>query len=275
MTPLRVVVAVPCHRDEPGVGVTVASLAKSAALVRDATVQIVVCINGHEPGRGPAADGLTRSSARFSVHLLDIASKPAAWNVLRSEPGDIHVFADADVVVSDGAIPALVDALRVPGVVASAGIQSHRGQGAVARVARVPHRLAWGGLLGTLYAVRSDSLPAAMPTVILDDAWLFGALGAQGRVVQVSEAVAHVQLPTRWRDLWRQRVRAERGKQQLRAMGVPLAEAPPGASIMTVWRAYPATEWPYVAALALVKLAAATRARFGEPTWDLADSTKR
>ena len=207
------------------------------------------------------------------MHLSDVASKPAAWNLLRAEPADIHVFADADITVNPGALPTLIRALDAPGVAAATGVQDHVGDGPVARTANVPHRLAWGGLLGTLYAAHTDALPDEMPEVILDDAWLFAAIGADW-VVQVREAVARVKLPTRWRDLWRQRVRAERGKAQLKKLDLPLAKSPTQASALRVWRAYPVAEWPYVAMLAGIKAAASVRGRFGPPTWDLAESTK-
>lgn len=272
---LHVLVGVPCHRDEPGVARTVESLTESAREVPDATVRIVVCINGEQPGDGPAATALGRSSVRVTSRTIEVASKPAAWNLLRDDAADIHVFADADITVNEAALPALVAALDAPGIVAATGTQAHEGKGLVARVARVPHRLAWGGILGTLYAARSEYLPPEMPAdLILDDAWVFGHLGAD-RVVQVPEAVATVHLPTRWRDLWRQRVRAERGKQQLKALGIELAARPAGARPIGVPRAYPPLEWPFVAILATVKAAAALRARFGEPKWGVASSTKQ
>jgi hypothetical protein len=215
-------------------------------------------------------------AAGATLRLLEVGSKPAAWNVLRHEPADVHVFADADVIVNAWALPALVDAVAAKGVVAAAAKQDHLGEGLVAHVALVPHRLEWGGLLGTLYAVRSDALPDAMPgEVLLDDAWLFAQLGAQGRLEQVPLATATVQLPTRWRDLWRQRVRAEAGKRQLRALGLPMAEPPrESTSIYRTLVAYPPREWPYVATLAVVKLAAALQARRGHPEWKLATTTK-
>ncbi|HVE94975.1 MAG TPA: glycosyltransferase family 2 protein [Acidimicrobiales bacterium] len=271
---LHVLVGVPCHRDEPGVARTVESLTASAGVVPDATVRIVVCLNGDQPGDGPAATALGRSSARVTTRTIDVASKPSAWNLLRDDAADIHVFSDADITVNPSALASLIAALETTDAVAATGAQAHEGKGLVARVARVPHRLQWGGLLGTLYAVRSDALPPEMPAdLILDDAWLFGQLGAD-RVLQVPEAVATVQLPTRWRDLWRQRVRAERGKQQLKALGIPLAAPPRGASAKSAWRAYPPTEWPFVLILAAVKATAALRAKFGQPKWDLAESTK-
>lgn len=271
----QIVIAIPCHRDEPGIGRTVASLEESAERLDDQW-RIVVCINGDDPGNGPAAAAMRDHKGHGMVRLLEVASKPAAWNALRDEPADIHVFVDADVVVNKWAIPALVDALAAPTVVGVAGKQAHEGEGVVARVAGIPHRLAWGGILGTLYAAKTEALPAEMPSdVLLDDAWLFAQLSAAGDVAQVPLAVATVQLPTRWRDLWRQRVRAEAGKQQMVALGLPMAEAPKEAtSIYRTLVAYPPREWPYVAALAGIKLAAARRARKGYSGWKLATSTK-
>ncbi|MEY2419714.1 MAG: hypothetical protein QOG90_2394 [Actinomycetota bacterium] len=269
----RVAVCVPCHRDEPGIARTIESLAASAARLEH-DWRLVVCVNGRDSAHSPAADAVRATDA--TLRLLDVGSKPAAWNVLRHEPADVYVFADADVLVNAWAIPALVDAVSAKGVVAAAAKQEHLGDGMVAHVALVPHRLEWGGLLGTLYAARGEALPEQMPTdVLLDDAWLFAQLGAAGRVEQVPLATATVQLPTRWRDLWRQRVRAEAGKQQMRALGLSLAE-PPGEtrSVYRTLVAYPPREWPFVAALAAVKLAAALRARRGHPEWKLATTTK-
>jgi hypothetical protein len=115
-----------------------------------------------------------------------------------------------------------------------------------------------------------------MPSaVLLDDAWLFSQLSSRGRLEQVPLATATVQLPTRWRDLWRQRVRAEAGKRQLRSMGLALAEPPrESTSVYRTLVAYPPREWPFVAALAAVKFAAALQARRGHPEWKLATTTK-
>ena len=273
----RIVIGVPCHRDEPSIGRTIESLAASAARLEGHEWRIVVCVNGAESARSPAASAVRAASGhRVTLRLLDIGSKPAAWNVLRHEPADVHVFADADVLVNSLAIPALVEAVSRNNVVGAAAKQDHLGDGLVAHVALVPHRLEWGGLLGTLYAARSDALPDEMPTeVLLDDAWLFAQLGAKGKLEQVPLATATVQLPTRWRDLWRQRVRAEAGKRQLRALGLPMAE-PPGEtkSVYRTLVAYPPAEWPYVGALAMVKAAAALQARRGHPEWKLATTTK-
>lgn len=275
MSDAQVVVCVPCHRDEPGIARTVASLAASAERLEQPW-RIVVCINGVDPGNGPAANAMRSDPGRASVRLLEVASKPAAWTALREEPADVHVFADADITVNKWAIPALVDGLNEPGVVGTAAKQEHLGDGPVARVARVPHRLNWGGLLGTLYAAKTSALPEAMPDgILLDDAWLFANLSEAGVVAPMPLAVATVQLPNRWRDLWRQRVRAEAGKQQMHALGLPLAAPPKEMSSMyRTLVAYPPGDWPSVAALAGIKYFAARRARKGYGEWKLATSTK-
>lgn len=275
---MRIVVAIPCHETEPAVAATVRSLAGSARglIAAGHDVRIVVCVNGADPARSPAAAALRDLDAGVALSVVELGepSKPAAWTRLRAEPADITVFADADIEVEPGALPALVAALADPSVRAAAGGQRHVvPRTAAGRVAAVPHRLEWGGLLGTLYAARTDALPAAMPPVLLDDAWLFGHLGGE-HVARVPEAAASVVLPATWRDLWRQRVRAEGGKEELRRLGVPLAAPPPEISGWRVLTAYPVREWPYVAALAAVKVAARLWSRRAGDRWRPATSTK-
>lgn len=281
--PLQVVVGVLCHEAEPAVAATVGALARAGRPLVEAghAARVVVCVNGSAPERSPAARALAAlgdhvDGVPLAVLTLPVASKPAAWTRLRAEPADVTVFADADIDVGADALIALVDAVTgdEPTVLAAAG-QTHVVPPTLAgRVAAVPHRLRWGGLLGTLYAARTADLPAEMPAVLLDDAWLFGSIGAD-RVRRVDRATASVTLAGTWRDLWRQRVRAEAGKRQLAALGVPLAAPPGDLSPTGVLRAYPVREWPLVAALFAVKVAAALRARVGRTDrWRLATSTK-
>ncbi len=89
----RVVIVVPCHRDEPGIARTVASLAESAARLEH-DWRIVVCVNGPDSARGPAAEALRNCDVPVTVRLLNIGSKPAAWNVLRHEPADVQARLD-------------------------------------------------------------------------------------------------------------------------------------------------------------------------------------
>ena len=112
-----------------------------------------------------------------------------------------------------------------------------------------------------------------MPDVLLDDAWLFAAVGPD-RIRRVPQAVAVFRPPTRWRDLWRQRVRAEGGKRELRRLGLPLAVAEGGLSMARVARKYPWREWPDVVALAAVKAAASAWSRVRGPGWRPATTTK-
>ena len=275
---MKVVLAVPCHEDEPSVEATVRSLAASAAGVRRGgdDIRLVVCVNGRDPSNSRARRALRGLDVGIPMEVTELAvpSKTAAWNRLRAEDADIIVFADADISVEPVAVPALVDALRDERYDAAAGTQRHIIPTSVAgRVAAIPHRLRWGGLLGTLYAARTRSLPERMPDVLLDDAWLFGTIGAN-RIARVADATATVRLAATWRDLWRQRVRAEAGKVQLRKLGVELAAPPKELSPLGVARNYPAREWPLVAALFVVKVAARVRSRFAGDRWRPAASTK-
>ncbi|HZN14715.1 MAG TPA: glycosyltransferase family 2 protein [Acidimicrobiales bacterium] len=265
---MTVIVAIPCHEDEPVVDATVRSVMADAPGTR-----VVVCINGRDPANSVAQRAL-RGLAIDVIHL-DVASKPAAWTRLRQEDAAIIVFIDADVTLEGGSIAALVDALSDEQAVIAAAGQRHDPPTSLAeRVASVPHRLEWGGLLGTLYAARTAALPAEMPgEILLDDAWLWAVVGPD-RIVRVEEAIAVVRRASTFRDLWRQRVRAEAGKRQLTAIGLPLAPPAQDASIGGAIRAYPAREWPLVALLTGVKIAARLRARVGPPRWLPAVSSK-
>ena len=273
---MKVVVAVACHRDEPAVGSTVADL--SADMESLPQAQLVVCVNGPDPASSPAAVALAEVPG-VQLRFLEQASKPAAWNLLRSEPADVTVFSDADVGVRRGSVPALVEALSAaPTAVLAAARQTPvPGRTFAARVGAIPFELDWGGVAGTLYAARTAWLPAMPDDVILDDAWLWAAAESLGEdaIVRVPDAVATFRTASSWRDLWRQRLRAEAGKRQLRSRGLKLAPAPTGGrpSIAMV-RAYPLRDLPAVAALAAVKLGAASWSRFRQPGWGSAPTTK-
>lgn len=273
---MRVVVAVACHQDEPAVGRTVAELSDDIDGIEDG--RIVVCVNGPAPRTSIAAAQLAEVPG-VQVRFLDRPSKPAAWNVLRAEPADVTVFSDADVSIAAGSLPALVDAIaRSPAAVIAAGAQRPVPAGSFAgRAAATPFKLGWGGVAGTLYAARTAWLPEMPEDVILDDAWLWAQASAEGEraLVRVPQAVAIFHTPATWRDLWRQRLRAEAGKRQIREWELRLAPAPPGArpSLETV-RAYPPSEWPAVAALAATKVAAALWSRVRPAGWRPATSTK-
>ena len=273
---MRVVAAVACHRDEPGVARTVGDL--SDDLGRFDAARIVVCVNGRGSKTSPAAAALAEVPG-VELRFLEEASKPAAWNVLRKEPADVTVFSDADVRITPGSVAALVEALEEhpDAVLASAAQRPADAESAAARAASVPFKLSWRGVAGTLYAARTEWLPEMPADVILDDAWLWAAANAMGEgcIVSVPEAVATFRPASSWRDLWRQRLRAEAGKRQLKSWGVQLAP-PPAASRPSVatLRTYSPTELPSVAALAGIKLAASVWSRLRPPTWGTAPTTK-
>jgi len=242
--------------------------------------RVVVCINGADPEPSPAAHALETLAAgttRLRIVYLAQASKPAAWTRLKQEEAEVTVFCDADVTLAPGSVAALVSALVSNGsaVLATARQRPAEPQGIIGRVAVVPFRLNWGGVAGTLYAARTAWLPDMPRDVLLDDAWLWSQAAGEdlGAVVAVPEAVAVFRPAESLRDLWRQRVRAEAGKRQLRAMGLPLADAAPGSGLSAL-SAYPRGDWPALVALAGVKMAAALWSRARPVRWNPAASTK-
>lgn len=273
---MTVVVAVACHQDEPAVGRTVAELGDDIDGIEDA--RIVVCVNGPSPRTSTAAAQLAEIPG-VQVRFLERPSKPAAWNVLRTEPADVTVFGDADIAVRPGSLPALVAALREhsEAVLAAAAQEPAPVDTAAGRVATIPFKLSWGGVAGTLYAARTSWLPQMPEDVILDDAWLWAHASSAGEhaIIRVPEAVATFRAPSTWRDLWHQRLRAEAGKRQLRSWGIKLAPAPTAARpSLTTLRTYSLRELPAVAALAGLKLAASTWSRIHPPQWGSTPSTK-
>ena len=273
---MRVLAAVPCHRDEPAVARTLADLSDNLAQFDGA--RIVVCVNGPGARTSPAATAVAEVPG-VEVRFVDKASKPAAWNLLRSESADVTVFSDADVRIEAGSVAALVDALEEhpDAVLASASQRPEPAESLAARVATVPFKLKWGGVAGTLYAARTEWLPQMPDDVILDDAWLWAAAHAmgEGAIVHAPAAVATFRPASSWRDLWRQRLRAESGKHQLRSWSVRMAPTPKAARPSTeTLRAYRPSELPAVAALAGIKLGAAIWARVRQPEWGSAPTTK-
>jgi hypothetical protein len=269
----KVVIAVAAHESEPAVDATVTSLRRAAERV-DADIEIAICINGDDPSRSPAARSVERLDQRPTVVLLDRPSKPAAWDELRKLPADVTVFADADVIIDEGSIAALVAALAAPDADVAAAVERPLAADTVAgRIAALPHRLEWSGVSGRLYAARTATLPQRMPPVLLDDAWLFAQYGP-ARVKRVPEAVAYFRLPRTWGDLWRQRVRAEAGKSELRRLGLEFAPAPEALSPTGVLRSYRGRDLPLVGVLSGLKLAARAWGRIRKPEWGMAPSTK-
>ena len=271
---MKLLIAVACHESEPAVDSTVRSLRTAASAVPAADVEIAVCINGDDPSHSPAMRSVENLDPPPTVQLLDHPSKPAAWDALRKLPADITVFADADVEIDEGSVAALTNALAKPGVDLAAAVERPRPPATLAgRLAAVPHRLEWSGVSGRLYAARTATLPDHMPSVLLDDAWVFAQYGP-ARVERVPGAVAYFRLPRTWRDLWRQRVRAEAGKSELRRLGLAFAPAPEALNPRGVLRSYRPRDWPLVGLLAGVKLGARVWGRVRKPQWGLAPSTK-
>jgi hypothetical protein len=218
-----------------------------------------VCVNG-TGGEGPAA--AVRDLARdlgAPLHRVDLdaagvatsprdaavvvvlletrrAGKPIAWNALSAHArGELAVFVDADVSFAPDAVPRLLDALvaHPEAALASGKTTCAARPGLFEAVMAAPYAVDFPNLSPQLYAARVARLPATMPEDLIEpERWLELVLGA-GAVVRVPEARVAVRLPGTLGDFWKQRVRIELGKVQLRAAHRALLRrsAPqPGAS---------------------------------------------
>jgi hypothetical protein len=241
-----VTVAVPCRRDEPALGRTLALALEGWRAWPPAArtpLELLVCLNG-AGGAAPAAAvrDLARAAGApltavdvdagtpapppgepaLAVVLLETsrAGKPVAWNALRARArGELAVFVDADVSFARDAVPRLLDALVAhPGAALASGKTTCAPRpGLFEAVMAAPYAIDFPNLSPQLYAARVTRLPAAMPEDLIEpERWLELVLGA-GAVVRVPEARVAVRLPGTLRDFWRQRVRIEMGKVQLRA----------------------------------------------------------
>lgn len=222
-----ITIAVPCRSDEPGLTQTLAALraATGALADRGHDVRFAICVNG---GSGPAladahrfADG--DGAGRTDVLELPEADKAAAWNRLRSSCAtDWIAFCDADVLPAEDALVCLARALegRSEAVVATARLEPELvGASFVARAAALPHRFDFGVIRGPLYLLRNDALGEMPEGLLLEDAWLSAELGDRGAgaVLSVWSAVVRYRPAGNLRDYFRERLRTEAGKIQIRA----------------------------------------------------------
>ncbi len=254
MTPV-VAVAIPCRTDEPALARTLRAVHASwrrAALASTHASAVLIGLNGIEAAAAPAlsdarvfaeevgapfvvvdvdAGGAVpelSSAAPLSVTVLATrrAGKAIAWNILRSAArGDMGVVVDADVAVSPDALGLLLDELaRHPeAVLVSPKTTCAPRPTAFERVMAVPYAIDFPNLSGQLYAARWRDLPPAMPEDLIEpERWLELVVG-RARVRRVPQAQVVVRLPGPWADFWRQRIRIEMGKVQLRRAYAGLA----------------------------------------------------
>ena len=237
-----VTLAVPCRRDEPALGRTLASAAAGCRRAGIARVEMLVCLNGAggdrprddacrfaAAARAPFAEldvdaeaplAPSAGDAALAVRILATrrAGKPLAWNVLRrAARGAMAIFLDADVSFGEDAFGLLLDALgRIPGaVLASAKTTCAPRPGAFEAIMAAPYGVDFPNLSAQLYAARVAELPATMPEDLIEpERWLELVVGRE-RVVRVPAARVTVRLPGTLADFFRQRVRIEMGKVQL------------------------------------------------------------
>jgi hypothetical protein len=250
--PACVTVAIPCRADEPGLAAVVdAVLANcgAAGFLERSRVELLVCVNGAgAPSDSPPVLALRERCAAHGIPLEEIRldgggapvpvppparalgarlflgsaeGKARAWNVLRAAAAGDPVFVcDADVVFSPGAFARLWTALSADpeAVVCSPKTDCRHDGSLLERIVAAPYRLDFPNLSGQLYAMRPRAAPRRMPEDLIEpERWLELAIGPE-RVRRDPGARVYVRLTTTLRDFFRQRVRIEMGKIQLRRM---------------------------------------------------------
>ncbi|HZR83302.1 MAG TPA: glycosyltransferase [Candidatus Binatia bacterium] len=223
-SPPGVTVAVLARSDEPALAATLRSLERAAGKLaaRGHAVSFVICVNG-EDGREALADARSFAdcmrSLRTAVIREPLADKARAWNLARSSCATpIVVFCDADVDVAPDALVVLVDALAAAprALLASARqVPALAGASAVARAAALPYRFDFGVVGGRLYAMRSSAVARMPEGLLLEDGWLSAVLGREQLLV-VDAAEVRFRPPETLADYFRERLRTEAGKVQIR-----------------------------------------------------------
>lgn len=257
-----VTLAVPCKSDEPSVARTLEALWMCARLLekRGHAVRFSVCVNGM---RGSAAleqvERFARTASgagRTDVLVTERADKATAWNRLRAACDTPWIaFCDADVEPAPEALVHLAEALesRPEAIVATARLEPDlAGAGWVARAAALPHRFDLGVVRGPLYLMRSSAVLRMPEGLLLEDGWLSAEIGSRGpgAVLSVWSAVVRYRPAATLADYFRERLRTEAGKIQIRAerrrRGVPNG---PIARYPWEWmlRSVGPREWPLAA----------------------------
>ncbi len=236
-----ITIAVLARADEPALGTTLRSLERAAGTLaaRGHEIHFAICVNGEE-GRAALADARGFADCMRSLRTAVIreprADKARAWNLVRSSCATpLLVFCDADVDVAPDALLRLVEALetRPDAALASARqVPRLEGAGVVARAAALPYRFDFGVVGGRLYAMRSAAALAMPEGLLLEDGWLSAELG-RDRLLTVGDARVFFRPPATLGDYFRERLRTEAGKVQIRASrrvagaeGEPIASYP-------------------------------------------------
>ncbi|MFM7144498.1 MAG: glycosyltransferase, partial [Alphaproteobacteria bacterium] len=285
-----VTIAVLARADEPALGATLRSLERAAGALaaRGHETRFSICVNGGE-GRLAAADARAFAECMRAVRTSIVheprADKARAWNLVRSAcTTPLAVFCDADVEVAPDALVRLVEALeaRPDAALASARqVPLLDGATLVARAAALPYRFDFGVVGGRLYALRTAALERMPEGLLLEDGWLSARLG-RDRLVTVVEAEVRFRPPATVADYFRERLRTEAGKVQIRddrrssGADTPAIAAYPWSEMRR--RLGPA-DWPLVAfnlgVRACARVAAEAASRTGRAVrWSTVTSSK-
>lgn len=232
-----VTVAVLCRADEPALARTLHTLEAAAdPLARDGReVGFAICVNG-PAGSGAALAAANAMAARRAPGTVRVlvdarADKARAWNLVRAACATpLIAFCDADVEVAPDALAKLAAALdaapdvqlasarQVPvfGPFASeGGSAGARRATLVARAAAIPYRFDFQVVGGRLYLMRAAAVERMPEGLLLEDGWLSARLGNDVlRTVHDAEVRFHP--PTTLADYFRERMRTEAGKLQIR-----------------------------------------------------------
>jgi len=225
-------VAVLCRSDEPALARTLASLGVAAQRAATASgprcVRFAICVNG--PGEGNALAAARDFAARDSAATVQLIvderpDKARAWNLVRAAcTTPLLAFCDADVDVAPDALALLVAALenapdvalasarQVPVIVRADGTPA----ALVARAAAIPYRFDFQVVGGRLYVMRTGAVERMPEALLLEDGWLSAQLGNDAlRTVHAAEV--YFRPPSTLADYFRERLRTEAGKIQIRA----------------------------------------------------------
>jgi len=252
-------IGVLCRADEPALGRTLASLERASgalATSRGSDARFLVCVNGADafaPGRAAAEArdfAAAAPAGRVEVLFESKADKARAWNLVRrSCATELIAFCDADVEVGESALLRLVEALeRLPDAVLASARQVPIAvdQSVVARAAALRYRFDLGVVGGRLYVMRAAALERLPENLLFEDAWISATLGRQA-LLTVDHAEVRFRPPATVADLFRERLRTEAGKIQIRraaivARGERIARYP----WRTMARGIRVAEWPLV-----------------------------
>jgi hypothetical protein len=270
-----VTVAVLARADEPALGATLRSLERAAGALaaRGHAVSFAICVNG-EDGRDALADARAFADCMRSIRTAIIreprADKARAWNLARAAcETPLVAFCDADVDVAPDALVKLAAALEAaPQALLASARQVPRlaGAGAVARAAALPYRFDFGVVGGRLYLMRSEAAARMPEGLLLEDGWLSAEIG-RDRLLTVRDAEVRFSPPSTLADYFRERLRTEAGKVQIRA-------SRDGRSVLPIagypWRAMleglPLRDWPLAAMNLGVRVAARAAAELAART---------